>query len=439
MRDNNKKTSSIRVLIVVLVVSSLVLFCDAAEPELISSNVELQIDQLVTEGDIPSFHACVVSGTEIAWARGFGDQTALDTVFLIGSVQKVFTAISILQLYEDGIIGLDDDVNNHLPFNLRHPDYPDKVITIRMLLCHRSGLRPTLYTEFCFDWEGGYTPEYRSYVRGYYDSIIGITMGEYLAMCLPSNGVLYSPSNWAFEPDSQYGYSNTGYKILNYILEQISSKTVQEYMQENIFGPLWMNNTGFNSTDFEGHNAIPHTRLAGNVTNMELPVWDGQYMLRSTARDMGNLMIALMNDGEFDGHQLLQQETLTMMFENTCPESPLRNLRKDLRWMGYGLGIEVRTHGNFGHGGSSIGFTAYMYFNPETRLGYFQVSNVNAILDSTSTWWQDNNVVNQEIRNLVVAELGMLPAIDGIILILAGVSSISVGAIVFSLRRMRRK
>ncbi|MHA2143704.1 MAG: serine hydrolase domain-containing protein, partial [Candidatus Thorarchaeota archaeon] len=363
----------------------------------------------------------------------------LDTVFLIASIQKVFTAISMLQLHEAGIIDLDDDVNDYLPFDVRHPDFPDSPITIRMLLSHRSGLTSTLYTEFCFDWEGGYTPEYGGYVRGYYDSTIGIPLGEYLAECIPSGGSLYSSSNWAFEPGSQYSYSNTGYKILKYILELESNRTISEYMQENIFDPLRMNNTGFNSSEFVGHNAIPYTRLQGNETNKELPVWDGRYMMRSTARDMGNLLIALINEGQFDGHQLLQQDTLTMMYGNGGLKALLRSLRKELVRVDYGLGIEVANHGIQGHGGSTIGFTAEMYFNPTTKLGFVRLSNVNAILDSTSTEWQDINAVNKEIRTLIMTDIGMLPAIDGFILILVAFSSISVGAIVFSLWRMRRK
>jgi CubicO group peptidase (beta-lactamase class C family) len=384
-------------------------------------------------------HTCVVSEKEISWFRAYGEQTAPDTVFLIGSIQKVFTAISILRLYEVGTIGLDDDVNDYIPFTLRHPDYPDANITIRMLLSHRSGLRPTLYSEFCFDWEGGYTPEYRPYVRGYYDSVVGIPLREYLAMCLPSDGPLYSQSNWEFEPDTQYGYSNTGYKILKYIIELQSSLTIQEYMQENIFSPLLMNNTGFNASDFVGHHAIPYTRTYENATNRELPVWNGRYMIRSTARDMGNLLITLMNSGQFDRYQMLQQDTLGMMFQNLSPRGLPKALRKEFYWEGYGLGLEVRNHGAFGHGGSTVGFTAEMYFNPTTDLGFVRLSNVNAILDSTSTEWQSNNEVHYEIRTLIMTDVGMLPTFDALIVILVVLSSVSVVSIVYSVWRKRRK
>jgi CubicO group peptidase (beta-lactamase class C family) len=226
---------------------------------------------------------------------------------------------------------------------------------------------------------------------------------------------------------------------LKYIVELQTELTIQEYMQENIFSPLRMNNTGFNASDYIGHHAIPYTRTAGNATNKELPVWNGQYMVRSTARDMGNLLIALMNSGQFGRFQMLQQDTLAMMFQNTCPRGLPKVLRKEFKWEGYGLGLEVRNHGAFGHGGSTVGFTAEMYFNPTTDLGFVRLSNVNAILDSSSTEWESNNQVHYEIRTLIMTDIGMLPTFDTLTVILVVVSSLCVVSIVYSVWRMRRK
>jgi CubicO group peptidase (beta-lactamase class C family) len=154
---------------------------------------------------------------------------------------------------------------------------------------------------------------------------------------------------------------------------------------------------------------------------------------------MGNLLIALMNGGQFGRYQMLQQDTLGMMFENLSPRGIPKVLRKEFYWEGYGLGLEVRNHGAFGHGGSTIGFTAEMYFNPTTDLGFVRLSNVNAILDSTSTEWQSNNAVNNEIRTLIMTDVGMLPTFDALTVILIVFTSISVVSILYSVRRMRRK
>jgi len=439
MNGGSKRFSFVSLLIILLVALSVAPQGGAAETEVVSDQVE-EVQRLVTEGDIPSLHACIVSGDEIVWVRGFGDQTSPDTVFFVGSIQKVFVAISILQLYEEGSIGLDDDVNGYLPFTLEHPDFPDTPVTIRMLLSHRSGLVATLPSEFCFDWDGLHYPEYRG---AYYPSVIGIPLGEYLSMCLPAGGSLYTSSNWLFEPGTQYSYSNNGYKVLMYILETVSNQTISEYMRENLFGPLRMNNTGFDASEFLGHHATPHTRTSGDATNKELPIWNGRYMLRSTVSDMGHLLIALMNEGQFEGYPLLQQDTVAMMFKNTCPHI-VKFIRGGIRSgellrVGYGLGIEVLNNGIQGHGGSTVGFTAEFHLNPKTRVGYVRLSNVNAILDYTSTEWRDINGVTDEIHTLIITGIGMLPPYDLFVIVLVTVSGISMVFVVRSIQRLRRK
>jgi CubicO group peptidase (beta-lactamase class C family) len=413
-KRESRKHWFVTIILILIITRFIFPIGNASETGIFSKNNEDEIYQLVTEEDIPSLHICIVTGNEIAWVKGYGDQINPDTVFLIGSIQKMFVAISILQLYENGKIELDDNVNEYINLNLEHPDYPNTPITIRMLLSHRSGLDSTLPSEFCYDWEGLNYPDYRGY---YNPDIIGIPLGEYLSLCISPSGSLYSRSNWLHEPGTLYGYSNNGYKVLMHILEKVSNQTISEYMQVNIFGPLRMNNTGFDASDFTEHHAIPHTRTRGNSTNKELPVWNGRYMLRSTVSDMGHLLIALMNEGRFDSHQILQRDTVALMFENNDSMSLRSRLRsllpiKDFLWVGYGLGIEVRNNGILGHGGSTVGFTAECYLNPKTKIGYVRLSNVNAILDYTSNEWQDINKVTDKICTKVFLKIGLLPTVD---------------------------
>ena len=276
-----------------------------------------------------------------------------------------------------------------------------------MLLSHRSGLTQLLPHEFCYDWEGLYYPDYDG---TYNPQAIGITLGEFLSERLDPGGSYSSPRNWIFEPGTDCSYSNSGYKLLMFLLETISNQTISEYMREYIFEPLLMHNTGFNASDYSGHHAIPHTRVAD--TNIALPIWNGQYMMRSTVSDLSHLVITLMNEGQFDGFQLLQPETIGLMRERT--QSPVSDIfpEKELRSEGYGLGLGIFTHGIFGHGGSTIGFTGLLYFNPTTKLGYIMLSNVNSILLGGSEEWQDLSRFRAEVRNLVMINVGLLPPFD---------------------------
>jgi CubicO group peptidase (beta-lactamase class C family) len=257
--------------------------------------------------------------------------------------------------------------------------------------------------EFCFDWDGLFYPDYN---KGYNSAVIGIPLEEYLSGCLVPGGAYYSANNWQFEPGTEYTYSNLGYKLLMHLLETVSNLTISEYMQENIFDPLQMSNTGFNASDYTGHHATPHTRING--TNIELAVWNGQYMMRSTVSDLGHLQIALMNGGTFDRFQLLESDTIDMMFERTYDSG--FNPENGIYWEGYCLGLDAYSQGLLGHGGSTVGFRCHSYFSPTSKIGLIILSNVNGILDSRYKDYQTLERNLCEIRDLIMTEVGLISA-----------------------------
>jgi CubicO group peptidase (beta-lactamase class C family) len=196
--------AAVSICVILIVVSTSVPQPRAIGTQIIPSFIEEEIQRLVTDGEIPSLHLGLVSGNELIWVREFGAQTSNDTVLLIGSIQKVLVAISILQLYENGELDLNDDVSDYLPFTVRNPNFPNVSVTISMLLSHRSGLAQLLPHEFCYDWEGLYYPDFD---RPYYSNVIGISLGEFLSERLAPGGSYYSPRNWIFEPGTDWSYS----------------------------------------------------------------------------------------------------------------------------------------------------------------------------------------------------------------------------------------
>jgi CubicO group peptidase (beta-lactamase class C family) len=138
----------------------------------------------------------IVVNDSLVWAKAYGEAD-LDTVYDIGSVTKPFVATAVLQLYERALIDLDDDVNEYLPFSLRHPEYPDTPITIRMLLTHQSGLAH--YTDPFKGYHMGqetadWLVEHRGWHQPRYDP--HPAFAEFMEGYLTPGGPYYAPHAW---------------------------------------------------------------------------------------------------------------------------------------------------------------------------------------------------------------------------------------------------
>ena len=109
--------------------------------------VETAIDSLIKEFQAAGLSVAVVKNDKIIYTHAFGFQNIEENkplqtehLFRIASISKSFTSTALLQLVEQGRISLDDDVSNLVGFTVRNPNFPDKTITLRMLLSHRSSL-----------------------------------------------------------------------------------------------------------------------------------------------------------------------------------------------------------------------------------------------------------------------------------------------------------
>jgi len=156
----------------------------------------------------------------------------VDTKFKIASVTKQFTAIAIMQLQEMGKLTVQDPLSKYFP------DYPhgDK-ITIQHLLSHTSGIPPA------------FGPNYKK------ESIQSYTLEERIA--------LFKDLPLKCEPGAAFNYGDNNYVLLTYIIEKISGITYEKFLQEHIFDPLGMQNSGCD--DFK---RIIKKRAAGYSVNM---------------------------------------------------------------------------------------------------------------------------------------------------------------------------
>ena len=295
---------------------------------------------------MPSMALAIIKNNSMVWSKGYGyadinnkKEATNKTVYMLASISKTFAATAIMQLWEKGLLDLDDDVNEYLPFTVRNPNYPDVPITFRMILTHRSSISSRIINLFTIF----------SIFRVSYDNL-----GEYLN----PGGKLYSPKNWKnYPPGEQQSYSCTAYELLGYLVERITNQSFPEYCSKNIFEPLNMKNTSYHPSDYKKEQlAVQYIYLFGRY--IALPEFeDRNYAsggLRSNLEDLSHYLIAYMNGGEYNGIRILKNDTVKLMFTRQYPSN---------HFIGYGLGWQIYSSRNnvsennlrIGHNGGNAG------------------------------------------------------------------------------------
>ena len=339
------------------------------------ADLAAKIPEIVARGNSPSIQTAVVYDGQVAWSGAFGENTSVDHVYMCASVQKVFTAAAVLQLVERGLVDLDADVDKYLPFPVRHPDFPEKPVTARMLLAHRSGLNE-FPNQFGWDTESAFSPRFRPAPP---DHLLSMSLEEFLRESLTPGGMNYDRDAWVFEPGTEFRYSVSAYALSRYLIGRVSGLGYEAFMRENIFDPLGMTGSGFDVDEFPDRHAIPYTRI--DEENFELPLWSGRgSLMHTTAGDMAKFMVAMLNSGRLGDLRILQAESIDLMQRKTTGFKTFLKGGDDLPTSGRGLGLVVLRGGWYGIGGSVPGFQCLWRYHPSRRVGYVILSNVNAIL-----------------------------------------------------------
>lgn len=208
----------------VLLLSLLIPFAGATAQAALTAKVDAVFAEFDKSGS-PGCVLGVIHDGQLVYTKGYGMADLQrgaplrpDGVFYMASVSKQFTAASIALLAQQGRISLDDDVRKYVP---ELPDY-GKLITIRHLIHHTSGLRDylTLMSMADMPYGGEYEP----------DDIL-----ELIARQEELN----------FDPGDEYLYSNTGYFLIPVIIERVTGRSIREYAEEYLIGPLGMQHTHF--------------------------------------------------------------------------------------------------------------------------------------------------------------------------------------------------
>ncbi len=347
--------------------------------------LDKNILEVMNDQHIPGVAACAVKDGTVVWMETYGyadvDQNITvtsDTIFMLGSLSKIVTGIAFMQLFERGLIGLDDDINDYLPYEVVHPNYPESVITPRMLLSHVSGIRDNWSVLGPLEVSGMDTP---------------LSLENFTQSYLIDTGIYYSTSNFNdAEPGTEYDYTNVGATLVAYLVELVSNTTFEEYCQQNIFLPLGMNETSWYLGNLDTRMmAIPYLYTGSTFTpygHYSSAVYPCGFM-RTSVRQEAQLLAALMEYGSIGNTTILSNSSLQLMMTHHYPSLAPN----------YGLFFQ---HSGvlWGHGGSGPGVATRMLFYPEAHEGVIVMINVenhaavnsihNHILDCmrTAYGWQ---------------------------------------------------
>jgi CubicO group peptidase (beta-lactamase class C family) len=188
---------------------------------------------------LPGLASLIIKQDQIIWNRNYGyanvelNRSVEDsTLFLMASISKTIMATAIMQLWEDGLFGLDDNINDYLQpdFQVINPNHPRDTITFKMLMTHTSSINDNWSIldplTVCGD-----SP---------------IPLDSFLINYFTPGGIYYSIANFSpSAPGNTRIYTNAGACLLAYLVERLSGMSFDQYCRENIFDPLDMDETSW--------------------------------------------------------------------------------------------------------------------------------------------------------------------------------------------------
>jgi CubicO group peptidase (beta-lactamase class C family) len=266
----------------------------------------------VTRGDVPGIVAIVVERDRVLYHDAFGRMNAAknvpmarDTIFRIASMTKAVTSVGIMQLVEQGKVGLDDDVSKYIP-RLKDPQVLSKVdgntgtyetrpstrrITIRQLLTHTSGI-------------------------GYSWSDPGLAVAQ-----KKTGATNDSELPLVNEPGVQWTYGAST-RVLGDVIEKVTGQRIDAYLEAHVTGPLGMRDTFYTVPSAKYARVVTlHQKANGQITETQNPdpipaSIRGDGGLFSTAADYSRFVQMILNRGQLGGVRILKESTVAEMSKN---------------------------------------------------------------------------------------------------------------------------
>ena len=352
-------------LVFVLFFTTLNIHCqESAVPSFIKDSIDNYVSRALSEWKIPGVSVCVVKDGKVAFMKGFGvkemgtnNKVDENTLFMIGSNTKAFTATALAMLAADKKLSLDDKVQKWLPDFTLYDPWVAKETNVRDLLCHRLGFE-TFQGDFMF-----------------FDSDLSTAgVRERFEKLKPLYGFR-----------SRWGYTNAAFMMAGEIIPKVTGATWGDFLKEKIFLPLGMTNTLALSKDIPGasNKATAHTVWMDELRKIPYGRIDAMAAcgsISSSVYDLSKWIIAQLDNGKLDGKEIIPASAIA---QTRLPHSILGNgghLFNTGHFSLYGLGWFLEEYNGkkiVSHTGGVNGFVTSVTLVPEEKLGIVVLTNTD--------------------------------------------------------------
>jgi CubicO group peptidase (beta-lactamase class C family) len=323
-----------------------------SDPVELEDFLDNEITAELNDYHIPGAAVSVVKDGQLFFAKGYGHAdlqnskpvVANQTLFMVGSVTKLFTLTALMQLVEQGKLDLDADVNTYLASFQIPATYPQP-ITLKNLMAHNAGFE---------DRNVGTIAQSAADIE---------PLGDYLTHNMPAR---------VRPPGEVTAYSNYGVALAGYVIEQVSGMPFDDYIEANILNPLSMHHT-------TTRQPVP-SNLAQDMS-MCYTYADGAYQagdsffymqiqpagaMRATVTDIANFMIAHLQNGIYGDSRILQNATAEQMHTQLFTNDPRVNGNAHGFWEMNLNSLRILYH----HGVTSS-FASFLFLLPQQNIGLF--------------------------------------------------------------------
>ena len=355
-------------LILILILILFVCFPTHAQTDTIPAFVKDSLDNYITKAmkdwEIPGMSVCIVKNGKPVLIKGYGikelgktDPVDENTLFMIGSNTKAFTATAIATLDAENKLSLDDKVTKWIPeFKLENKAAGEQAI-VRDLLCHRIGF---------MTFQGDFT---------YWTS--NLTRMEVIEKMSHIKAVYPFRSKW--------GYTNASFLTAGEIIPKVTGQKWEDYIRERIFIPLGMKNSLALSKDFPAasNKAEPYSRADGKLVKIPYCLIDNLApagSIASSASDMSKWVMMQIDNGKFEGREIVPLKAIqSIRYPNSIMGNGTVQFNKS-NFTLYGLGLVLQDYEGrriISHTGGVNGYVSSVTMIPAEKLGIIILTNTD--------------------------------------------------------------